>query len=453
MEVIMAKNLTKAEKRKMKENNNGFVDLVKSSNHYFNGLRSWINEMTDPRHQSYITYTQADLVFQSLLKNFCSVESMNQMEEKFNEEVCIHNLKVLSGNKDLVEMPHYDTLNNYLEELSPECLDKLRSKMVGKLIRSKSFNPARIAGGYWRVVLDGTGLFHFKERHCEHCLKKVRTNEDGTKRADYYHQVLEAKLILHDKIIISLGTEFIENEHEDVTKQDCEQNAAKRLLGRIKKQYPRLKICVMGDALYAAESIMEICRMNHWTYILNKKDGNQKNITKDYDYIKSANPYDYHKVKYKSEQGKSYYVNHVEEVTGKTEIFNVYEYEYTHDEKSHRFVWITNIKLKKNNLEEMVSAGRSRWKIENEGFNNQKNGLYRIEHLNSKNNTAMKNHYLLVQIADILMQLYLASDKFLKQLNESIKNTSSRLLECFRKHAATDEDVNYIHRHTAVHLE
>lgn len=38
-------------------------------------------------------------------------------------------------------------------------------------------------------------------------------------------------------------------------------------------------------------------------------------------------------------------------------------------------------------MEEMVVAARGRWKIENEGFNNQENGLYRIEHINSK--TAM----------------------------------------------------------------
>lgn len=453
MEVNMGKFLRKSDKRKLKENNNGFVDLTKSANHYFKDLRGWINQMLDPRHQSYITYTQADLVFQCLLKNLCSVESMNQMEEKFNEENCIHNLKVLSGNKNLVEMPHYDTVNNYLEGLSPECLDKLRSKMVGKLIRSKSFDPARIAGGHWRVILDGTGLFHFKEHHCEHCLKRLRINEDGTKREDYYHQVLEAKIVLHDKIVISLGTEFIENEHEDVTKQDCELNAAKRLLARIKKQYPRLKICVMGDALYAAQSIMEICRTNHWAYILNKKDSCQITITKDYDYIKSGEETTYQDIKYKLEVGQSCYVNHVEEVTGKTEIFNVFEYQYTHDEKSHRFVWITNIELTKKNLKEMVSAGRSRWKIENEGFNNQKNGLYRIEHLNSRNSTALKNHYLLTQIADILMQLYLVSNKLSKQIKQSIKNTSSRLLESFRTKAVTDEDVFHIHRHTAVHLE
>lgn len=42
---------------------------------------------------------------------------------------------------------------------------------------------------------------------------------------------------------------------------------------------------------------------------------------------------------------------------------------------------------------------KGRWKIENEGFNNQKNGIYDIEHLNSRKSNAMKNYYLLTQVA------------------------------------------------------
>ncbi|EFU75176.1 hypothetical protein HMPREF0381_2941, partial [Lachnoanaerobaculum saburreum DSM 3986] len=78
-------------------------------------------------------------------------------------------------------------------------------------------------------------------------------------------------------------------------------------------------------------------------------------------------------------------------------------------------------------MEELIQARRWRWKIENEGFNNQKNGLYRIEHLNSRNSNAMKNHYLITQIADILMQLYLAWNPYVKELKQTIKNTSSKL--------------------------
>ena len=37
------------------------------------------------------------------------------------------------------------------------------------------------------------------------------------------------------------------------------------------------------------------------------------------------------------------------------------------------FVFVTNIKITDKNLEHIFNAGRSRWKIVNQGFNNQKN--------------------------------------------------------------------------------
>jgi len=136
---------------------------------------------------------------------------------------------------------------------------------------------------------------------------------------------------------------------------------------------------------------------------------------------------------------------------------NVFEYEFETKEggnpKRIRFCWVTNIPVKEKNLEELIEAGRGRWGIENEGFNNQKNGLYRISHINSRNPNAMRNHYLLTQIADIMMQLYLSWTPLVKELGQSIKNTSSRLLESFRRQPITEEDVLYILKHTAMYLE
>lgn len=43
---------------------------------------------------------------------------MRKMEENFNKDTCIETLRFLSGNQKLKEMPHYDTLNYYLERLS-----------------------------------------------------------------------------------------------------------------------------------------------------------------------------------------------------------------------------------------------------------------------------------------------------------------------------------------------
>lgn len=194
--------------------------------------------MRDPRNKSYIIYTQADLVYMALLKNICSLKSMRQMEECFNEERCIDTLRYLSGDKKLEEMPHYDTLNYYLEMLPPEELSGVRRKMLAGLIRRKQFYKNRLLGRYWRVILDGTQLYYFREKHCENCLKTTMTDETGKKTVKYYHRVMEAKLVLGKNLVVSLGTEFIENESEDVEKQDCELNAAKRLLERIKKSIP-----------------------------------------------------------------------------------------------------------------------------------------------------------------------------------------------------------------------
>lgn len=253
--------MTKKEKRKRKEQYRGIVDFMRVANHFFCNLSNWITEMNDPRNTSYITYTQADLTYMGIMKNVCSQHSMREMDENFNKTNCINTLRIMSGNEKLEEMPHYDTRNYYLEKLSPECLSDLRKKMVTSLIRGKSFYRGRLTGKYWRIIFDGTGLFYFKEKHCDNCLCTTRKNEDGKEEKLYYHKVLEAKIVLSDHVIISLGTEFIENEEKDVSKQDCEINATKRLMKKIKNDYPRLAVCMQQSqsCSYAGNTTGNIC--------------------------------------------------------------------------------------------------------------------------------------------------------------------------------------------------
>lgn len=405
----------KSLKRKKKEKDRGIVDLMMIMHHFFKELPLWIDEMKDPRHCSYITYSQCDLIYMGLLKNICGVKTMHAMEEQFNEKMCIDTLRILSGDDALVEMPHSDTLNYYLERLSPECLAGLRKKLV-----------------------------------------KTVTQENGTKVKTYYHKVLEAKLVLSDRIVISLDTEFIENEDEDVSKQDCETEAAKRLLKRLAEDYPRLPVCIQEDNLYEVGPVMKMCRQKNWKYIFTHKAARQKLLDESYEWIRQGNA-GVRIDRIGKEKGIGEYVNHVEETAGKEETANMFRYSCAVKEKEEKreitFRWLSNIELTEKNLEEMIYAARGRWKIENEGFNNQKNGIYDIEHLNSRNGNAMKNHYLLTQIADMIMQIYLAWNPLRKEIKQSIKNTSSRLLESFRRQPITDEDVLYIQRYTTVYLE
>ena len=451
----MSNSLTRNKKRKLQEKDRGFIDFARIQKHMFPDLMKQLGDVQDPRHQSYTIYDTDTLLYPVILKNVFSLFTMRSMNEWFYDGNCRENLEKLTG-KDIPEMPHYDTINDFLELLPPEELDEIKTDMVRQLIRSKDFYPARLPGGQWVIILDGTGLHHFEEKHCNNCLIREITDTEGKKKKVYSHHVLEAKLVLGHNIVISLGTEFIENESENASKQDCEINAAKRLMKKIKEKFPRLKLCVLGDSLYAAESIIEICMGYHWNYILNCKNGRQKNLTKDYTYVLDSKEHGEKRNLLGKEKGCAKYVNHVEEITGKNFTANIFEYQYIKKIKGKevevRFQWITDIELTDRKIEIMVECARGRWKIENEGFNNQKNGLYRIEHLNSHNPNAMKNHYLLTQIADILMQLYLAGHKILKELKQGKKNTSSRLLETFRRATVNNEDISYIMKYTTLHF-
>ena len=104
-------------------------------------------------------------------------------------------------------------------------------------------------------------------------------------------------------------------------------------------------------------------------------------------------------------------------------------------DKQTRFVWLTNFKVNKNNITEIARGGRLRWKIENEGFNIQKNRGFNLEHPYSQNEISMKNFYLLLQIAYIISQIMekgnLLKDKILKDFG-SVTGLFEQLLEDLR---------------------
>jgi hypothetical protein len=116
---------------------------------------------------------------------------------------------------------------------------------------------------------------------------------------------------------------------------------------------------------------------------------------------------------------------------------NLIETQIDDGKEKRTYTFITDVKITKRNADEIVGGGRSRWKIENQGFNNQKTKRYNIEHVNSENYNAMKNHYLITQLADILRQLYEKGIDKIRDLNKSIKEISSSLLESFRMRLLT----------------
>ena len=60
-------------------------------------------------------------------------------------------------------------------------------------------------------------------------------------------------------------------------------------------------------------------------------------------------------------------------------------------------------------------------------------------------------HYLITQIADIILQLYEKAIPLIKELNKSIKNISSDLLASFGRQL-TREDISYTEKRTSLSI-
>ena len=100
--------------------------------------------------------------------------------------------------------------------------------MITRLIRSKMLDKYKIRNKYYHIVFDGTGLATSRKKYNKNCLVKNKTDKNGKEYKEYSTYVLEAKLVVRD-MVFSIGSEFVENEEENVDKQDCETKAFKRL--------------------------------------------------------------------------------------------------------------------------------------------------------------------------------------------------------------------------------
>jgi len=161
--------MNRKERRILKEEINVFSDVVNIIKQYFPKLIDKFEKLTDTRHQSYVEYQMCVITVSRLLGLLCGIKSMRNTTEKFNTEETIKNISNLV-NIELEEIPHYDTINNVFEKLDIEELRKIQKYMVTTLIRSKMFDKYRYKGKYFQVVIDGTGIMSFKERHFKKAL-------------------------------------------------------------------------------------------------------------------------------------------------------------------------------------------------------------------------------------------------------------------------------------------
>ena len=446
--------VTRSEARKHLAQFHLSCELLKVINRFFPGLLSLLKQIRDPRDQRYITYQCQVLLMTRILSAIFYISSMRKTSEEFNSETMIENIGYLCG-QELTELPYWETINNYLKGVAPEELQDTVCRLVKGLLRSRAFEKARIQEEYWQVIIDGTQLYSSREKPDGKCLYRVHNKGTDKEYTEYYYYVLEAKIMLHPGIYVSIMTEFAENQ-EEAEKQDCELKAFYRLIKRLRDQFPMLPICVCGDSLYACDNFFKECKAVGCRYLLRFKEGSIPSVYGEYQELRKLED-NYQEEIYlveekekrngkgkKNREEKRVWYDYVTGIAYEGHKVNFIENGESGEGK-YPFYFLTDLPVTKRNVKELVEAGRRRWGIENEGFNTQKNHGYHLEHRFSQNYQAWKNHYYLIQIGHMIAQIMEAWEKLWEKVRMSREQKHRRLLESWKeerlKECMTDKKV------------
>jgi len=448
--------ISRAQRRKILRSKTLVKELLSIIHSYFPGLIGQLKSVEDPRYKSYTTFDIEIFLLERILAAIFSVDSMRSQTFDFNDENAIKNIAEILRRDELDELPHHDSMNNCFKKLKPSELEEIIRRMIIALTRRNTFNDSRVRGKYWQILIDGTTLCSFKRKHCDKCLFRRHKNKKGeVTHIEFYHNVLEAKLVLHENLVFSICTVFIENEDgipseaelfspdydeasQEQIKQDCELKAFYRLAEKLKSMFPRLPICITADGLYPCQQVFEICMNNNWRYILRFKKGCIPTLYDSYSRIRAESPIgqSFHMTVDNDVRLDYFYTNGL-----KYHDFTINLAECKDSSVEYAFLFITDLPVDRNNCESTVMYGRRRWRIENEGFKVQKKHGYYLKHMFSKNYNAIKIHYYLIQIAHAIGQLLEHGSNVMKVINLGKKQFRKALYEGFKSFVLTPDDL------------
>ena len=422
-----------------------------------------MDQLPDTRFAAMVVYHKRFLFWWGLLLFCLKLGSRRNLDFQLRD-LELHVLENLNrlAQTEQDSLPVHKTLSHFLGHVGSSALGLLRTLCIRHLIRNKVLDRFRFDGEFV-IAADGTGFLSFKEHHCQHCLQHANQS------AVYYlHPVFEVKIVHPCGLAFSIGTEFIENALPtsptanpatltayETVKQDCELKAFLRLAPKLKADFPQTPFCLATDSLLACGPVLALCQQYRWSWILTFKEGRTPALWADFQGLLKLNPQNSLVVHLPDKTRQHFrWANDLSYEDSEHRIHKVNALlctETAPDGTQRTFAWLTNKELSQANVAAVaLYGGRARWKIENQGFNIQKNSGLNLEHAYSEDPDTMKSFYYLLQIAHLFMQM-LEMGSLLRQVAQrygeetavglfgSLKNIAQRLLECFRFFRLDDE--------------
>ena len=297
--------------------------------------------------------------------------SLLHYEKNLKSATTLHNFKSLYG----ITSPPSDThMRRVLDLIDPSTIQPIFKKIFSIAQRGKDLEAYQTINGHYLISIDGTGMFSSHKIHCKNCCQKNHRNGTTT----YQHNHLMAVMVGPGlSPVIPLDMEPIVKQDGE-KKNDCELNANQRLLPRIRRQHPHLKIMVVEDGLYGKGPHLQQLRELGMSYIIGVKSEDHQFL---FDWVRHGEKEHY---EHKDTTGTTHIYNYINQVPlndKHSEMkVNFLDYWEIKKGKKKHFTWITNIQISRSNCEEIMRGGRARWRIENETFNTLKNQGYNFQH-------------------------------------------------------------------------
>ncbi len=316
----------------------------------------------------------------------------------FDKERAEGNLHTIYG---IQRVPCDTYMRERLDPLSPKWLRPVFTSVFRQLQRGKALEEMVFLDDHYLLALDGTGYFSSPTIHCASCLHTVPRNGSVT----YAHQMLGAAIIHPDvRAVIPLMPEPI-GQHDGTDKNDCERNAAKRFVVKLRQDHPHLKFIVTEDSLSSNAPHIETLQHHDLHYILGVKEGDHTFLFQQIQAAEHAGRVTYYE-RHDRAVGRLHrfrFVNDVPLNASNVDVqVNCIEYWEIGATKVQHFSWVTDLRVSKRNVFHLMRGGRARWKIENETFNTLKNQGYNFEH-----NDGHGEQHLSVVFAMLMMLAFL----------------------------------------------
>ncbi len=294
----------------------------------------------------------------------------------FDKERAESNMQRVYG---IARVPCDTAMREILDPVEPESLRPLFTQIFRALQRGKALEEMVFVEGHYLLALDGTGYFSSNQIHCDSCLETQHRNGSIT----YRHQLLGAALIHPDKReVIPLMPEPIIKQ-DGTEKNDGERNAAKRFITHLRQDHPHLKVIVTEDSLSSNAPHIQALQDHDLHYILGVKEGDHAYLFEQVaaaEHAGRVTSYD----RDDPATGLRHRFRFVSDVplnAAKADLrVNFVEcWEWDQDQVQH-FSWVTDLRVTKGTVYQLMRGGRARWRIENETFNTLKNQGYHFEH-------------------------------------------------------------------------